>query len=178
MYCRNCGAENENGINYCAECGAPLNTIHNYQNQPARNPLKEKQDNIVGKSYNFTRTIWFKFSNNVAVSFKSNALEIGVGGAKHIPYSSITNIYERETVNIGEVAALVIGVFVGIICLLGGSVFLGLVGIVLGLMSISHLKNTIIFINSNSGQFKITMDSSDADKRQFPSELRIMTNKE
>lgn len=174
MYCRECGAENESGTRYCAECGLPINIIQGSQEQ---NPLNDRQNSIIGKTYNFTRTIWFKFSRNVVVSFKKDALEIGAFGAQHIPYSSIRDFFETESVNIGEVAALVIGVLAGLICLFSGSPFLGIIGIVFGLLSLSHLKNTTILITADSGQYKIIMDSSDTDKGQFLSELRTMTGK-
>lgn len=131
IYCRECGTENEINARFCCECGSQMNVM---VSAPVRNQVQEEtkqiSNDIVGKTYYFTRYIFSYTYSTTRVEFTKDSLYIKNVA---VPYKRIRGFSEFEKINFGELWWVIVCA-VGALCALAiESVLVAIVFIIFGM---------------------------------------------
>ena len=190
MFCKNCGKEIKDGVAFCSECGAKIESANGgsatVENTTKTDASVEENRNIsresyIGKAYVFDYYIGlnipsFRLSRR-AVGFNDDHLLYCKGLHKiQIPYGVISKIEEKTKTSPYVISCFVFFVIVGIIALICGGVAVALVAAVMAVLSIIFRKyREISIITTDNKVFKIKVVPKNKEIDEFFTYLKSET---
>lgn len=191
MFCKNCGNEMKNGVQFCGKCGAKTesfsesvsngNVSAETRNVPVEDNSKISRDTYLGKAYIFDYYIGvnlrgFRISRR-AVGFNDDNILYWKGlSKKQIPYSMIKEIKDETRISSYVIFCIAFFVIMGIIYLVCGRFLYALIAAALAVLSILYRNYRQISIATTDNKvFKINVVPKNKEIDQFLTYLKNET---